>query len=184
MSPTSAAKMGEAEGPRVLFRAVSVFDISQTDGEPLPELPREPLTGDSHAHYIDTLQAFARSRGIAVEYAETGSAGGYYSEREHKIVIAADACPNAKVRTLVHELAHAVGVPTYAEHGRANAEVIVETAGTIVCGALGLDTSGEAVPYIASWAEANDVEAIRAYAETVDTIARTLESACGLGRKS
>jgi antirestriction protein ArdC len=68
-------------------------------------------------------------------------------------------------------------VPTYKEHGRADAEVIVETAAVIVCGAIGLDTSGESIPYIAGWGERNDVEAIRHYAETVDTIARTLESA-------
>lgn len=42
--------------------------------------------------------------------------------------------------------------------------------------AIGLDTSGESLPYIAGWGEANDMEAIRRYAETVDTIARTLEA--------
>jgi hypothetical protein len=80
-------------------------------------------------------------------------------------------------RLLIHELAHAVGVPTYKEHGRGDAEVIVETAAVIVCGSIGLDTSGESIPYVAGWGEKNDVEAIRRYAETVDTIARTLETA-------
>jgi hypothetical protein len=45
---------------------------------------------------------------------------------------------------------------SYSEYGRENAEVLVETATVIVCGSLGLDTSGESIPYIASWAEAND----------------------------
>lgn len=53
----------------------------------------------------------------------------------------------------------------------------METAAVIVCGSIGLDTSDEGIPYISGWGEANDVEAIRRYAETVDTIARTLESA-------
>jgi hypothetical protein len=46
----------------------------------------------------------------------------------------------------------------------------------IVCGSIGLDTSGESIPYVAGWGEKNDVEAIRRYAETVDTIARALEN--------
>lgn len=165
-----------------LFRAVSVFDIAQTDGEPLPQPPREPITGDSHFAYVGALTAYARTLGISVEYRRLEHAGGYYSQRERKIVVSTDVgCANAHVRVLVHELAHAVGVPTYREHGRANAEVIVETAAVIVCGAIGLDTSGESIPYIAGWGEANDLAAIRTYAETVDTIARQLEGACGLG---
>lgn len=181
MSATSAEKMGTADGPRVLFRAVPVFDVSQTDGDPLPEPPREPLTGDSHAPYIGKLEAFASSIGVRVEREPLEHAGGYYSDKDKRIVIDAGVtCPNAHVRTLVHELAHAVGVPTYAEHGRAAAEVIVETAGAIVCGSLGLDTSGEAIPYIATWGESGDLEAIRKHAETVDAIARDLERACGL----
>jgi hypothetical protein len=53
----------------------------------------------------------------------------------------------------------------------------VETAALIVCGAIGLDTSGESIPYIAGWGETDDVDAIRRYAETVNTIARILEGA-------
>lgn len=181
LTATSAEKMGADDGPRMLFRAVPVFDISQTDGEPLAEPPREPLTGDSHAHLIGTLETFAAAMGIKVEYRETGSAGGYYSKRERLIVISESACPNAKVRTLVHEIAHAHGVG-YDNYSREEAEVIVETAATIVCGALGLDTSGESIPYIAGWGESGDLDAIRRHAETVDTIARSIETACGLGR--
>jgi hypothetical protein len=58
--------------------------------------------------------------------------------------------------------------------------VIVETAAVIVCGALGLDTRGESIPYIAGWGEANDLEAIGKHAATVDEIASQLEAACGL----
>jgi antirestriction protein ArdC len=167
------------DATRVLFRAVPVFDLSQTDGEPLPEVPREPVTGDSHAGYIEPLKDLARSMGVAVyEYAPTSAAQGFYDDKGKRIVISSALAPNGKVRTLVHELAHAIGVPTYAEHGQAAAEVIVETAGTIACGSIGLDTSGEAIPYIASWGEAGDLDAIKGYAERVDQIARTLEQAC------
>lgn len=168
----------ETDDTVTLFRAVSVFDISQTDGEPLPEPPCEPVTGDSHELYIAKLERFAQSIGYRVEYRPLEHSGGFCSQSEKLICVSTNTTSaNRRVKTLIHELAHAVGVPTYKEHGRADAEVIVETAAVIVCGAIGLDTSGESIPYIAGWGEANDVEAIRRYAETVDTIARTLESA-------
>jgi len=168
----------ESDETITLFRAVSVFDISQTDGEPLPEPPCEPVTGNSHAPYIAKLERFAQSIGYRVEYRPLEHSGGFCRASERLICVSTNtASANGRVRTLIHELSHAVGVPTYKEHGRADAEVIVETAAVIVCGAIGLDTSGESIPYIAGWGEANDVEAIRRYAETVDTIARTLESA-------
>jgi hypothetical protein len=168
----------------VLFRAVPVFDVAQTDGEPLPEPPREPVTGDSHERYLEPLKGLARSMGIAVYESEpTSAAQGFYDEKGQRIVISTDLAPNGKVRTLIHELAHAHGV-TYRDYSRGEAGVIVETAGTIVCGSLGLDTSGEAIPYIAGWGETGDLDAIRKHAETVDTIARSIETACGLGRKS
>ena len=85
---------------------------------------------------------------------------------------------NGRVRVLVHELAHALGVG-YEEYGREVAEVIVETATVVVCGALGLDTSGESIPYIAGWGE-QDLDAIRRHAEKVDEIARALEAVCGV----
>jgi antirestriction protein ArdC len=161
-----------------LFRSVSVFDISQTDGESLPAPPCEPVTGDSHASYIAKLERFAQSIGYRVEYRPLEHSGGFCRASERLITVSTNTTStNGRVRTLIHELSHAVGVPTYKEHGRADAEVIVETAAVIVCGSIGLDTSGESIPYIAGWGEDNDVEAIRRYAETVDTIARTLESA-------
>jgi antirestriction protein ArdC len=185
MAPMSVkrenAETGEEERA-TFFRSVSVFDIPQTDGEPLPEAPREPITGDSHADYIGRLTAYAGELGLRVEYEALEHAGGYFSAKDKRIVISTNVgSANAHVRTLVHELAHAHGV-TYRDYSRGEAEVIVETTATIVCGALGLDTSGESVPYIAGWGEDGDLDAIRKHAQTVDEIARSIETACGLGR--
>lgn len=181
MSVKERDEQGEETGERVtFFRAVPVFDIAQTYGEPLPEAPREPITGDSHAHLLEPLGEHARSLGFTVEREQLEHAGGYCDAKARRIVLAADlGSANAQVRVLVHELAHAHGV-TYKEYSRGEAEVIVETAATIVCGSLGLDTSGESIPYIAGWGEDGDLEAIRKHAETVDEIARSIEAACGL----
>jgi antirestriction protein ArdC len=186
MAPMSV-KRENADGEvqrATFFRSVPVFDLSQTDGEDLPQPPCEPITGDSHAEYLEQLKGLATSMGIAVyEYEPTSAAQGFYDEAGKRIVISTELAPNAKVRTLIHELAHAHGV-TYKDYSRGEAEVIVETAATIVCGSLGLDTSGESIPYIAGWGESGDLDAIRRHAETVDAIARSIESACGLGRQS
>jgi antirestriction protein ArdC len=163
---------------RLNFRAVRVFDVAQTDGDDLPEPPREPITGDSHADYLPRLEAFAGSLGYEVSYQATGSSAlGYCDEANRRIVVSEQA-PNAMVRTLIHECAHALGIG-YAEHGRAAAEVIVESAAYIACGSIGLDTSGEAVSYVAGWAD-GDADKLREVAAKVDEIAGQLEAACGI----
>jgi hypothetical protein len=78
------------------------------------------------------------------------------------------------VRVLVHEIAHALGVG-YSEYGRRRAEVLVDTVTFVVCGSVGLDTSGSSVPYVAGWGETGELDAIRGYAETIDKIARHIE---------
>ena len=127
---------------RVYFRAVAVFDVAQTEGDPLPEAPCEPLTGDSHAAMLPRLERFADSIGWTVESGDTGNADGWAMPREQRIRISDSLLePNRRVRTLVHELIHALGIG-YREHGREVAEVLTETAAFVACRSLGLDTAG------------------------------------------
>jgi hypothetical protein len=77
---------------------------------------------------------------------------------------------------LVHELAHAHGV-TYKEYSRKQAEVIVDTVTHIVLSNAHLDVSGETLPYITGWGEADGLEAITRYAEVIDEVATALEDA-------
>ena len=81
------------------------------------------------------------------------------------------------MRTLVHELVHALGVG-YREYGREIAEVLTETAAFVACRSLGLDTAGMSVPYVAGWGESGDLDAIKTYADVVDQMARRIEEAC------
>ena len=69
---------------------------------------------------------------------------------------------------------HALGIG-YAEHDRARAEVLVESITYIVCGSIGLDTSGESIPYVAGWDD-DDLESLEAFAQLVDSCARTIEA--------
>jgi hypothetical protein len=182
---SSAAPSDRPDGEdrrRVLFRAVAVFDRRQVEPvegvaqAPL-EPPCEPLTGDSHGHLLERLRAFAAGIGFsAVFEAVPGSAGGWCDARAKRIVVDAGLAANAQVRVLVHELAHALGVG-YEQFGRERAEVIVDTVTFIVCGSVGLDVGGESIPYVAGWGEHGELEAVTAFAETIDALARRLEDA-------
>jgi hypothetical protein len=170
----------------MVFRAVPVFDVSQTDPlpgkEPVPlDSPAEPIRGDSHANLLPSLSALAADLAYTVSTrALDGSADGWCDARQHEIVVNARLPANARVRVLVHEIAHALGIG-YKQYGRSRAEVIVDTVTFIVCGSIGLDTSGSSVPYIAGWGEDGALDAIRSYAQTIDEVARRIEDALGDG---
>jgi hypothetical protein len=170
------------EPRRTVFRAVSVFDVSQTDAlpgtEPVPlESPCQPIEGDTHSHLLAPLQQLAFELGYTVDRRPLdGTADGWCDALTHGIVVNSSLSANAQVRVLVHEIAHALGVG-YEGYGRRRAEVLVDTATFIVCGSVGLDTSGSSVPYVAGWGESGDLDAIQTYAETIDTIARRIEDA-------
>jgi len=166
---------------RLLFKAVSVFDRSQVaplDGvEQTPlEPPCEPLTGESHAHLLAPLQAFTESLGFTVMFESIpGSTGGWCDQKARRIVVDADQPANARLRILIHETIHALGVG-YAEYGRERAEVIVDTATYVVAARVGLDVGGESVPYVAGWGETGALDAVRAFASTIDELARRVET--------
>jgi hypothetical protein len=177
--PSGAEADGE-QSRRTVFRAVSVFDVSQTDPlpgkEPLPlHSPTQPIEGDSHAHLLAPLQLLAGELGYTVSRRTLdGLADGWCDGEKREIVVNEAVSANAQVRVLVHEIAHALGVG-YSEYGRRRAEVLVDTVTFVVCGSVGLDTSGSSVPYVAGWGETGELDAIRGYAETIDKIARHIE---------
>jgi hypothetical protein len=166
----------------VFFRTVPVFDVSQT--EPLPGKqpipltpPSQPITGDSHQHLITPLVAHAASLGYTVEIRDLPADGpGGWCDHTRRQIVVADRSANQQVRTLTHELAHAHGVG-YEQYPRAQAEVLVDCVTYIVCSSVGLDVGGESIPYIAGWGEDGALDAIREYAQTIDTIARSIEDA-------
>jgi len=172
---------GEETGERrVFFKAAFVFELSQT--EPLPgvepvelEPPREPLTGDSHAHLIDAMVDFAASLGFTVCF-ETiqGSAGGWCDPKNKRIVVEADVPANARLRTLIHECAHALGID-HRSYSRAQAEVMVETVTLLAASTVGLAVDGETIPYVFGWGEDGALEAVTEFAETIDRVARRIE---------
>lgn len=161
---------------------VPVFDIAQTDPTPGVEQaplepPAEPISGDSHAHLIPRLVAFAETLGFNVTFQDTGSASGFCDRAGKRIAVDETLPANGCVRVLVHELCHALGA-AYDSYPRDACEVIVDCATMIVCSSVGLDTSGETVPYITGWAERSDAaREITRFAGVIDQLAAQLETA-------
>ncbi|HWX98098.1 MAG TPA: ArdC family protein [Solirubrobacteraceae bacterium] len=177
---------GEETGEkRLFFRSVPVYESSQTHAlpgvAPAPlEPPREPLTGDSHAHLLAPLRSFAESLGYSVSFENIpGSAGGWCDANHKQIVVDAAVPANAQLRTLIHEVTHALGV-TYDQYSRPQAEVIVDTVTHITAAAVGLAVDGETIPYIAGWCEDGALDAVTEFAGTIDELAGRIESALGI----
>jgi len=172
----------ETRGTRVFFKTVTVWDVSGTDPlpgkEPIPLAPpAEPITGDTHHHLIAPLIAHAAELGYSVEIRDLPEHGpGGWCDAEHRQIVVAKGPGNQQVRTFTHELAHAHGVG-YEQYTRAQAEVLVDCVTYCVLGSVGLDVGGESIPYIAGWGEDGALDAIREYAQTIDTIARRIEHA-------
>jgi antirestriction protein ArdC len=178
------------EEPRTYFRLVPVFDASQVDplpdfpGDPVPlEPPHEPIAGDGLADRVPPLIEFADSLELEVTIEKIpGAASGYHEPATGRIVVedvGPKFSPNAQVSVLVHELAHAlVRIDRRDDDpklGYAAEEVVVESVAYSVCGVLGLDSGGSAVPYVAGWAERAEGDPIEAYACMIDRLARRIE---------
>ena len=133
--------------PRVVaFKAACVFDVSQTDGEPLPEFAR--VNGDPGRH-LERLKDLVAGRGIALDYSDTiGGADGLSTCG--RIVVKSGLEPAEEFSVLAHELAHVMihhGGEAMPESRKVR-ETEAEAVAFVVCQAVGLDTNSAASDYI------------------------------------
>ncbi len=147
----------DEEVSRMRFRAVPVFDVSQTSGDPLPAPPTPaPVTGASHGTYIPQIEDLAKQLGYSVTYAAIeGSGLGFCRPHDQAIHVEESLSPNGRLRILVHELVHAHGVD-YQKFTRPEAETIAESSAFLVCRAIGLDVATATAPYVAGWSTPAD----------------------------
>lgn len=138
------------------YRSVSVFDIGQTDGKDIPAMPEpKPILGDNKA-IQDARKAcedLAESIGVEVEYKPLDGPCGVYLPQYAKILIDKGLQPAHRLKTLTHELAHAMLDHGTSDKPRHVLELEAESAAYIVCDSLGLDTSDYSFAYLAGWAE-------------------------------
>lgn len=147
IKPKEAEKPAEGEEATMLrFKAVYVFDVTQTDGEPLPEFAR--VGGNPNGH-TERLKGFVTQQGIAIEYAETllGADGRSHGGR---IEILSSLSPAEEFRVLTHELAHELlhRGDRRSQTTKTIRETEADAVAFVVCQAIGLDTGTTTADYI------------------------------------
>lgn len=148
------------------FRPVSVFDVSQTEGEPLPEMATvQELIGEVDG--FDTLQEIVESMAPCAVYHKDieGSAKGYYSPADNQIVIKNGLSQQQEIKTMIHEIAHSLLHNSEKmkdkKISRNDMEVQAESVAYTVCSALGIDTSDYSFGYIAGWSNGKDIKELK-----------------------
>ncbi len=178
-TPRGDSDSREKEPPRMRFRLSTVFDVSQAeprDVEPAPlKVPRQPVEGDSHAHLLGPLEAFAAEVGYPVERVQDlGGAEAHCHHGEKVIRLAHAGSANHQVAALIHELGHALQGPSPRDEYARN-EVIVESTAFIVTQSIGLDTTTAAIPYINSWGGQDAMVNVREAVVQIDALAARLQ---------
>lgn len=164
------------------FKTVYVFDVNQTEGDPIP-LPESPRlledTPEDHVKIASLkfrLAMLCASKGVSVSWDfQHAAALGVYRPDHKQIQIKADLSHTQGFKTLCHEAAHML-LHTGSDD-RTRAELEAETTAYLVCHALGIKTSSYSFAYLASWT--GDLEALiqagdRA-SKAADTILATLD---------
>ncbi|MGC8473739.1 MAG: ImmA/IrrE family metallo-endopeptidase, partial [Candidatus Dormibacteria bacterium] len=155
-----AARKGGAEPEDdrpVGFRWVTVFDVSQTEGPELPA-PVGQMPSEAPPEILERLLALVPSLGFTVEFTELRSGRrGDCSHALRRIRVDRRLSPGPRVKTLGHELAHAILHGPDFTGGRELAELEAESVAYVVCQQLGLDSSAYSFGYVASWAGSGPV---------------------------
>lgn len=136
-----------------------VWDVSQTDGPPIPELPVPSLlTGEAPAGLWDGLATLIHEAKFvlsdAPNAASINGANGVTNFESHIVSVRADMDDAARAKTLVHELAH-IRMHEPSEDTKLHrgvAEVEAESVALMVGAAHGMNTSEYTIPYVSSWA--------------------------------
>ncbi len=168
---------------KVAFRVGHVFDVAQTDGDPLPELG-QPAPDDAPHALVDHLEGWCAEQGVTVMTEPLpGGLSGYYRRHDDRIVLAAATSPGDRAATLAHELAHRHdpelirahdrGDTSYYAHHRPDCEAVAEGAAHVISGRYGLDLTGHSAGYIAGWV-GGDVDRFKQLHQRVGEVTRVL----------
>lgn len=155
---------------------VHVFDISQTEGQDLPDLDSvRPtlLDGDAPEGVWDALVDQANGADFEVIRSRRGRENGYCDFSNKQIAVRPDAAPAQAIKTLIHELAHALLHSGELPRSKEVAEVEVESVAYIVCDALAVDSGDYSFAYVARWT-AGSTDLLRETGERVIACAKRI----------
>ena len=160
------------------FRAVSVFDVSQTDGEPLPELEAKELLSTVEG-YEDFINAITYVAHAPIGFEDIpGASKGYFNIEKNRIAVQEGMSESQTLKTMVHETAHSMlhnkevnkeDILAPAKD-RNTKEVEAESIAFTVYNHFSIDTSDYSVGYIAGWSNGKDMKELKS---SLDTIRRT-----------
>ena len=197
LDPDTKAPMLDAEGKIIMeereveipmFRPVKVFDVSQTDGKPLPELASS-LSGNVQ-NYEAFMEALRRSAPVPLSVEPmAANMDGYFSPDQQRIAIRAGMSEVQTVSAAVHEIAHSK-LHNYAKaqeeaaragdkeppkkKDRNTEEVEAESISYAVCQYYGIQTGENSFGYIANWSQGKELPELRASLETINKAAGEL----------
>lgn len=166
------------------FKPVSTFDLSQTEGEPLPTLGVEELTGSVEG-YKKLFEAMKEASPVPVAFEEIkGGAKGYFQTSENRIAIKEGMSEVQNVKTLIHEMAHAKLHNMTAQKARddggqtrSSKEVEAESVAYTVCQHYGIDTSDYSFAYVAGWSKGKEMPELKESLGTIQKAASELITA-------
>jgi len=160
------------------FKVATVFDVSQTEGEPLPQIGADELTG-SVDRYKDFFAALEKASPVPIGFENiTSGVKGYFSHTDKRIAINEGMSELQTLKTSIHEIAHArlhnidpaspsnalTETPRPDQHTR---EIEAESVAYVVCQHYGLDTSDYSFGYVATWSGDKQLDALKASLETI-----------------
>ena len=165
------------------FKIVSVFDVSQTEGEPLPSIGVDELAGNVE-QYEDFFKALEQTSPVPMAFEDIpGGSHGYYHLIDKRIAIQENMSELQTLKTAIHEIAHAKlhaidpEAPVTEQADRPDSrtrEVQAESVAYAVCQHYGLDTSDYSFGYVAGWSSGKDLKELRASLETIRATAHEL----------
>lgn len=173
-----------------MFKVVSVFDVTQTDGRPLPQIS-STLTGDV-AEYEVFLEALHRTSPVPISFqAMEPGMDGYFAPKKQEIFLREGMSQVQTICAAVHEIAHSklhdyehmteladdgetILVP--GEKSRNTEEVEAESVSYAVCQYFGIETADNSFGYIAAWSQGKELKELRASLETINKTSSELIS--------
>lgn len=168
--PDGKAKQEIVQKVIPFFKVGYVYDISQTEGQPLPEIA-DILEGDLDEGLKSLKEAMLQVSPVPVRFQPIdGEANGFYSPATGEIVVDSTLSEKQSLKTLIHETAHAIlhnPETASSQSTRETKEVEAESVAYVVCQYFGLDTSDYSFGYIAGWSSGKGTLELKASLENI-----------------
>ena len=177
LDPITQTPMRDASGNAVMeehtvqtqrYRTVTIFDVTQTDGPPMPQLTAE-LTDDVQQYEI-FMEALRRTSPVPIEFKPLpDDVDGLFSRETQSIVLRVGMGQLQTVCAALHEISHSRvhGGEETEVQSKAEKEITAEGTAMAVCGFYGLDTSANSIPYLSTWSSGKDVPELKACLNTI-----------------